>query len=112
MKDQAVQLWHVQVERDQESGAMFYRVQVKNAETDAELSKSRESTDLSSIRAMLSNFPHAELTARAMFGGVSSVTVQKAIDLLLDETGTRAVARFSCTRAELLASLGLLKLRA
>jgi hypothetical protein len=112
VNDQAVQVWHVQVERDQESGAIFYRVQVKNAETDPALSKSRETTDLSSIRAMLNGFPHAELTVRAMFGGVSSVTVQKAIDLLLDETGTRAVAKFNCTRAALLASLGLLKLRA
>jgi hypothetical protein len=106
-----MQLRYVQVARDEESGPLFYQVQVRHAETDAELSRPRQTTDLSSLKAMFTSFPDVSISARAMFGGMDSVTISKAMDLLREESGTRAIAKFSSTRAELLASLGLLKLR-
>jgi hypothetical protein len=105
------QLRYVQVARDEESGPLFYQVQVRHAETDAALSRPRQTTDLGSLRAMFTSFPAVSISARSMFGGTNSVTIPKAMDLLRDETGTRAVAKFNATRAELLASLGLLRLR-
>jgi hypothetical protein len=102
----------VQVARDEESGPLFYQVQVRYAETDPELSRPPQTTDLSSLLAMFASFPEVSISARAMFGGVDSVTIEKAMDLLREETGTRTVAKFHATRAQLLASLDLLKLRA
>ena len=110
MNDQT-QLRYVQVARDEESGSLFYQVQVRHAETDAALSRPRQTTDLGSLLAMFTSFPAVSISARSMFGGTNSVTIPKAMDLLREEMGTRAVAKFSATRAELLASLGLLRLR-
>jgi hypothetical protein len=45
-----------------------------------------------------------------MFGAVDSVTADKATDLLISETGTRILVKVTASRAELLASLGRLKL--
>ncbi len=99
------------MERDQENGPPFYRVQVKSAESDKELSNPRETLDLASVRAMFDSLPQPEITARVMFGGLDPVTAQKATELLSSETGTRALAKFNATRGQLLASLRLLKLR-
>jgi hypothetical protein len=110
MNDQ-MQLRYVQVARDEESGPLFFQVQVRHAEGDTELSKPRQTTDLNSVLAMFNSFPDISITARAMFGGMDSVTVQKAMDLLREESGTRALAKFSATRTALLASLELLRIR-
>lgn len=106
-----MQLRYVQVARDEESGPLFFQVQVRHAEGDTELSKPRQTTDLNSVLAMFNSFSDLSITARAMFGGMDSVTVSKAMDLLREEAGTRALAKFKATRAELLASLGLLRVR-
>jgi hypothetical protein len=111
MNDQ-VQQRFVQVARDEESGPLFYQVQVRYAETDPELSRPRQTTDLTSLLAMFTSFPEASISARAMFGGMDTVTIPKAMDLLRGESGARALAKFSATRAQVLASLDLLKLRA
>ena len=106
-----MQLRYVQVARDEESGPLFYQVQVRYAEGDTELGKPRQTADLDSVLAMFKSFPEVSITARAMFGGMDSVTIQKAVDLLREEAGTRALAKFSATRTALLASLKLLRLR-
>jgi hypothetical protein len=105
------QVRYVQVSRDEESGPLFYQVQVRHAETDPELSRPRQTTDLTSLLAMFTSFPEASISARAMFGGMDTVTIPKAMDLLRGESGARALAKFSATRGDLLASLGLLRLR-
>lgn len=110
MSDES-QLRYVQVARDEESGPLFYQVQVRYAEGDPELNTPRQTTDLDSVLAMFKSFPDASITARAMFGGMDSVTVQKAVELLREESGTRALAKFNSTRIDLLASLALLRLR-
>ena len=109
--NEETQLRYVQVARDEESGPLFFQVQVRHAEGDTELSKPRQTTDLDSVLAMFNSFSDLSITARAMFGGMDSVTVAKAVDLLREEAGTRALAKFKATRAELLASLGLLRVR-
>lgn len=110
MSDEKSRQWLVQIKRDEESGPAFYKVEVRDAEADAELSKSRQATDLDSLRTMMSSFPKAEISARAMFGAVDSVTADKATDLLISETGTRILVKVTTTRSALLASLGRLKL--
>lgn len=105
------QMRYVQVARDEESGPLFYQVQMRHAEADPELSRPRQTTDLTSLLAMFASFPDASISARAMFGGMDTVTIPKAMDLLRAESGARALAKFSATRGELLASLGLLRLR-
>jgi hypothetical protein len=106
-----LQLRYVQVARDEESGPLFFQVQVRHAEGDTELGTPRQTTDLESVLRMFRSFPDVSITARAMFGGMDSVTVQEAVDLLRQESGTRALAKFSSTRAGLLASLSLLRTR-
>jgi hypothetical protein len=110
LPDEKSRPWLVQIKRDEESGPAFYKVEVRDAETDPELSKSRQATDVNSLRTMMSSFRKAEISARAMFGAVDSVTADKATDLLINETGTRILVKVTATRAELLASLGRLKL--
>jgi len=110
LPDERSRPWLVQIKRDEESGPAFYKVEVRDAEADPELSKSRQATDVDSLRAMLSSFRGAEISARAMFGAVDKVTADKATDLLINETGTRILAKVTATRSALLASLGLLKL--
>jgi hypothetical protein len=103
-------VWYIQIKRDEESGPAFYKVEVRDVEGDSELSKSRQATDLDSLRIMMSSFQGAEITARAMFGAVDKVTADKATDLLINETGSRILVKVTATRSELLTSLGRLKL--
>src|SRR6266849_5482203 len=60
--DERLRPWLVQIKRDEESGPAFYKVEVRDAEADPELSKSRQATDLDSLRAMLSSFRGAEIS--------------------------------------------------
>ncbi len=110
MPDEKSRQWLVQIKRDEESGPAFYKVEVRDAEADPDLSKSRQATDLDSLRTMMSSFRGAEISSRAMFGAVDKVTADKATDLLINETGTRILVKVTATRSALLASLGRLKL--
>jgi hypothetical protein len=110
LPDERLRQWLVQIKRDEESGPAFYKVEVRDVEADGELSKSRQATDLDSLRAMMSSFPKAEISARAMFGAVDSVTADKATDLLINEMGTRILVKVTATRVDLLKILGRLKL--
>jgi hypothetical protein len=102
--------WLVQIKRDEESGPAFYKVEVRDAEADGELSKSRQATDVASLRTMMTSFGKAEISARAMFGAVDAVTADKATDLLINEMGTRILVKVTATRSDLLKTLGRLKL--
>ena len=110
MPEEKARQWLVQIKRDEESGPAFYKVEVRDAEADGELSKSRQATDVASLRAMMGSFPKAEISSRAMFGAVDPVTADKATDLLINEMGTRILVKVTATRSELLNTLGRLKL--
>ena len=109
MSSEALPLWNIEIRRDEESGPAFYRVHIRDADADPELSKVRHVTDLASLRAMLASLRDAKISAKVMFGGTDAVDAQKAVDLLTDETGTRVVATLRASRADLLLSLGLLR---
>jgi hypothetical protein len=109
MPDDTRRLWYVEIKRDAERGPVFYNVHVRGSEFDPDLPASRQVTDIESLRAMVRSFKDQEISARAMFGGVERVTADKATDLLISEMGTRVVVKVTATRAELLASLALLK---
>src|SRR2546429_6202529 len=68
LADEKSRQWLVQIKRDEESGPAFYKVEVRDAEADPDLSKSRQATDLDSLRTMMSSFRGAEISSRAMFG--------------------------------------------
>ncbi len=109
MADHMQHVWYVQVRKDEEGPSPYYRFEVRDSETDSELSQSRRVTDVDAVRAVLKDFRKAEISARAMFGAVEQVDADKATDLLVQESGTRIVAKFLATRHELLASLALAK---
>jgi hypothetical protein len=102
-------VWYVEIRRDEEKGPTFYRVHIRDAEADPELSKARHVTDVKAVRTMLFNFRDVEISAKVMFGGVDVVDRERAVDLLTNETGTRLVAKVKASRPELLSSLALLK---
>ena len=110
MPNETARQWLVQIKKDEESGPAFYKVEVRDVESDPDLSRSRQATDVASLRTMMGSFGKAEITARAMFGAVDTVTPDKATDLLINEAGTRILVKVVATRSDLLASLGRLKL--